>query len=76
MTTRISSIRSLHAFTHGVNGRSWRNRASLRGLSDPSGRRLHNPIPPSTSTLGFAVDGARRARLVGANRAKKGELWK
>ena len=71
----VHCIRSLHAFTHGVNGRGGRTGASLRGFCNRHGRRLHNSIPTSTSTLGFAADRAPLARLVGVSRAEKGELW-
>jgi hypothetical protein len=75
MTTHVHSIRSLHAFTHGVNGRSRPTCALLRGLSERSGRRLHRPTPIDRSTGGSAARGSRATRPAWAHRAKEGERW-
>jgi hypothetical protein len=71
-TTPVRSMRSLHPFTHGVNGQRGREAASAASSSPSAGRRLH---PQRSQELNPSHGNAGTARRSDADRGiEKGEL--
>lgn len=73
MATPVRSLRSLLAFTHGVNGQFGREAALGAAASPAGGRRLHpqrdeEPNPPHGN--------AEAATRPDDRGTEKGELWR
>lgn len=74
MTTTVRSMRSLHAFTHGVNGQGGREAASAAASSPAAGRRLHTQLEQELNPSRGDAGATARA---GVDRGTaKGELWR